>query len=131
MYRISKVETGRRIRKLMKERGISVREIQEEMELESPQAVYKWLNGRAVPGIENLLMLARLLRVPMEEMLVLEADDFCDTKKMAEWEKKHPPVFIAYRFWEMNSVRKADAERLSYYIEDLAQERLRSITCAN
>ncbi len=49
MYRISKVETGNRIRKLMRERGISVREIQDEMELESPQSVYKWLNGKSVP----------------------------------------------------------------------------------
>ena len=76
-------------------------------------------------------MLARLLRVPMEEMLVLEAEDFDDTKKMAEWEKNHPPIFVAYRFWDTNPVRKADAERLLFFIEDPAQERLRTITCAH
>ncbi len=131
MYRISKAETGNRIRKLMRERGISVREIQDEMELESPQSVYKWLNGKSVPTTENLLMLAKLLRVPMEEMLVLEAEDFCDTKRMAEWEKNHPPIFIAYRFWDTNPVRKADAERLLFFTEDPAQERLRNVRGAH
>ena len=57
MYRISKVETGRRLRKLMNWHGVTVREVQEEMELESPQAIYKWLNGRALPSLENLLIL--------------------------------------------------------------------------
>ena len=68
MYRISKVETGRRLRKLLDWHGVTVREIQEEMGLESPQAIYKWLNGRALPSIENLLILGRLLNVPMEDI---------------------------------------------------------------
>lgn len=45
MYRISKIETGKRIRRLLRECGVTVRDVQEEMELESPQAIYKWLNG--------------------------------------------------------------------------------------
>lgn len=131
MYRISKIETGRRIRRMMAENGVTVREVQEEMGLESPQAVYKWLNARAMPSTENLLILAKLLRVPMEELIVLEPENEFESERKQEWQKDHPPVFMAYRFWETNPVRKADAERLSLFIEDLAQERLRAISCAN
>lgn len=131
MYRVSKIETGKQIRKLMKANGVTVREIQEEMDLESPQAVYKWLNGRSLPSTENLLFLAKLLRVPMEEMLVLESQCAYEREKELQWTKDHPPVFLAYRFCKTNLVRKADAERFSSLIEDLAQERLRSLTCAH
>ena len=85
MYRISKVETGRRLRKLMNWHGVTVREVQEEMELESPQAIYKWLNGRALPSTENLLILGRLLNVSMEDILVAE-------QNAEERERKHCQV---------------------------------------
>ena len=131
MYRISKKETGKRIRKLLRENGVTVREVQEEMDLESPQAVYKWLNGKALPSTENLLMLAKLLCVPMEEILVLEPPCKDDRERKDNWTKKHPPVFLAYRFRETNPIRKADAERFSLIIEDLAQEQLRKLICAH
>ena len=131
MYRISRVETGKRIRRLLKENGVTVREVQEQMELESPQAVYKWLGGKSTPSIENLLILAKMLYIPMEELLVLENENIYEKEKKAKWAKIHPPIFMAYRFWETSPVRQADAERLSLFIEDLAQERLRVVNCAN
>ena len=130
MYRISKIETGKRIRRLLRECGVTVRDVQEEMELESPQAIYKWLNGKSLPATENLLILSKMLRIPMEEMLVTEKQNQYEAEKQAEWKIKHPPLFMAYRFWETNPVRRADAERYSL-IEDLVQERLRKISCAN
>lgn len=131
MYRISKAGTGKRIRRLLGEYGLTVREVQEEMELESPQAVYKWLNGKATPSIENLLVLAKMLHLPMEELIVLEDEDEYEAEKRMKWEKNHPPLFMSYRFWETNPVRRADAERLSLLVEDMAQERLRVISCAD
>lgn len=70
--RISKKGTGKNIRKLLAEKEITVREIQEEMELDSPQAVYKWLNGKALPSLENLMTLGNILNVSMEEILAVE-----------------------------------------------------------
>lgn len=127
MCRISKEETGKKIRKLMAEYGVTVREIQEEMELESPQAVYKWLNGKALPSTENLLILGRLLHVPMETMLVTEEDP----ERRREWEKNHPKVFMAHLVWGANPVHQADARRLSRYFEYPAEERLLTVSLAN
>lgn len=131
MYRISNEETGKRIRRLLREYGVTVREIQEEIGLESPQAIYKWLNGRSLPSTENLLILAKLLHLPMEELIVLEKENEYETEQRNEWEKNHPPMLMGYRLWQNSPIHKADAERLSLFIEDLAQERLRSVTCAN
>lgn len=128
MYRISKVETGKRIRKLMAECGVTVREIQEEMELESPQAVYKWLNGKALPSTENLLILGRLLQVPLEMMLVTEEDE---PERRMEWEKNHPPIFVGHLLSSPNPVRRADGLRLMNFLEYPMEERFRNVKYAN
>ena len=128
MYQISKMETGKRIRKLMTELGVTVREVQEGMNLESPQAVYKWLNGKALPSVENLVVLGKLLHVPVEELVVLEKED---AEQEQAWKKKHPPVFMAHRLNICEPVRKADAKRWSVYVENMAQERLRVVMDAD
>lgn len=125
MYRISKVETGRRLRKLMSWHGVTVREVQEEMELESPQAIYKWLNGRALPSTENLLILGHLLNVPMEDMLVTEQDSLGIERKRL-WEEKHPPAFMSFRMRSEEPVREVDERRFCQYLDFLEDERLRS-----
>lgn len=125
MYRISKVETGRRLRKLMNWYGVTVREVQEEMELESPQAIYKWLNGRALPSTENLLILGRLLNVSMEDMLVVEQDSLGKRRKKM-WDEKHPPAFLSFRMRSEEAIHDADERRLCQYLDFLEQERLRA-----
>lgn len=47
--------TGSRIQSLRKERGLSVRDIQEFFHFEEPRAIYKWLNGQSIPSVDNLL----------------------------------------------------------------------------
>ncbi len=125
MYRISKVETGKKIRKLMNRYGVTVREVQEEMELESPQAVYKWLNGRAIPSTENLLILGKLLNVPMEDMLVLEQDSIDPERKNA-WDEKHPPAFMAFKMRVEEPVREVDTLRFMHLLEEVETERMRT-----
>lgn len=71
---ISNRETGLRIRKLLAERQISVREVQERMGLESTQAVYKWLHGKSLPSLENMAGLSQMLGVSIEEILVNTAE---------------------------------------------------------
>ena len=123
MYRISKVETGRRLRKLMNWHGVTVREVQEEMELESPQAIYKWLNGRALPSTENLLILGRLLNVSMEDILVAEQNSE-ERERKKRWDEKHPPAFMSFKMRTEDPVRDVDSYRFSQYMELPEQERV-------
>lgn len=66
----SLLKTGERIRKLRKEKEISVEEIRRYLQLESTQAIYKWEKGKCFPQADNLLALARLFRVSPFEILV-------------------------------------------------------------
>ena len=69
---INLVETGRRIERRRQEAGLTVRDLQGYFGFEYPQAIYKWQHGKCLPTVDNLLALARLLRVSMEDLLVYE-----------------------------------------------------------
>lgn len=69
-------ETGKRIASLIKSRGYTVKDIQQICGFENPQAVYKWLSGRSLPSIDNLLILSRVLHMNMEEILVVDGGFF-------------------------------------------------------
>ena len=64
--------TGRNIARLRRQAGMTVRELQTYFGFEYPQAIYKWQHGECLPSVDNLLALARLLGVPMEDLLVYE-----------------------------------------------------------
>ena len=71
---IQQEATGKRIRQLIREKGYSVRDIQEAMGFESPQAVYKWLSGKCLPNLDNFLILSRILHTSIEDILVVDGD---------------------------------------------------------
>lgn len=71
---IQPIETGKHIKELMLNNGYSVRDIQNVMGFEQPQAVYKWLSGKSLPTIDNLVILSRLLHTNIENILVIDED---------------------------------------------------------
>ena len=66
--------TGKRIKELLRDNGYSVKDIQEVMGFENPQAVYKWLSGKSLPSLDNLLILSKLLHTSIEDILVVDGD---------------------------------------------------------
>ena len=66
---IDKKETRIDIRRIMDERGITVKNVQEYLNLDSAQSVYHWLNGISMPSIDNLYALSELVCVPMDEIV--------------------------------------------------------------
>ena len=66
---IQQKETGSRIKSLLRESGYTVRDIQNAMGFENPQAVYKWISGKCLPSLDNFLILSRLLNI-----LVIDGD---------------------------------------------------------
>ena len=72
MPAIDMIATGRNILRLREEAGLTVRDLQGYFGFEYPQAIYKWQHGKCLPTVDNLLALARLLRVSMEDLLVYE-----------------------------------------------------------
>ena len=69
---IDLVETGRSIERHRRQANLTVRDLQAFFGFEYPQAIYKWQHGECLPSVDNLLALAKLLRVPMEDLLVYD-----------------------------------------------------------
>jgi len=64
--------TGENIEKLRKEAGLSVKELQKIFGFGTPQAIYKWQHGTALPTVDNLVLLSAIFHVPIEEILIVE-----------------------------------------------------------
>lgn len=65
------VATGQNINKLRKRAGISVKQLQDVLGFNTPQAIYKWFNGVSMPTIDNLVILAAVLGVTIDEIIVV------------------------------------------------------------
>ena len=70
--RISLEKTGLNIIKLMDDNNITVKQLQEIMGFENPQAIYKWRRGECLPTIDNLIILANIFNVKVDSLLVLD-----------------------------------------------------------
>ena len=64
--------TGRNIKRLRYERGLTVRDVQDYFGFEAPQAIYRWESGKTLPLIDNLVALGQLFAVPIESILVMK-----------------------------------------------------------
>ena len=71
---INLVATGQNIVRLRKAAGLSVKDLQDIFGFATPQAIYKWQHGAAMPTIDNLVVLAAVLAVTMDEIIVIDAD---------------------------------------------------------
>ena len=67
---INMQKTGENIVYLRKKAGLKVKEIQVAFDFTTPQAIYKWQHGTALPTIDNLVVLAFLLNATVDDILV-------------------------------------------------------------
>lgn len=74
MPTIDMVATGRNIMRLREVAGLTVRDLQDIFGFATPQAIYKWQHGTAMPTIDNLVVLAAVLDVPMDEIIVIDVN---------------------------------------------------------
>lgn len=64
--------TGKNINVLRKRAGLSVKDLQDVFGFGTPQAIYKWQRGIALPTIDNLVVLAAVLQVRIDEILIID-----------------------------------------------------------
>jgi len=69
---IDMTATGMNITRLRKNAGMTVRDLQEIFGFATPQAIYKWQRGEAMPTLDNMIVLAAVFNVTVEEILVLQ-----------------------------------------------------------
>ena len=64
--------TGQNITKLRKDAGLTVRDLQGMFGFTTPQAIYKWQKGTAMPTLDNLVVLAVVFNVPIDDILIVD-----------------------------------------------------------
>ena len=69
---IDMTATGMNITRLRKNAGMTVRDLQEIFGFSTPQALYKWQRGEAMPTLDNMIVLAAVFNVTVDEILVLQ-----------------------------------------------------------
>ena len=61
--------TAKNISRLMSEAGMTVNDFQKAVGV-SIQAVYKWLNGKTLPTVDNLVIIADIFGVTIDDLIV-------------------------------------------------------------
>lgn len=74
MPTIDMIATGRNIVKLRERAGLTVRNLQDIFGFTTPQAIYKWQHGTAMPTIDNLVVLSAVLDVPLDDIIVIDSN---------------------------------------------------------
>ena len=69
---IDMIRTGQNISRLRKQAGLSVKDLQDIFGFATPQAIYKWQQGAALPTIDNLVVLAAALQVRLDDILLID-----------------------------------------------------------
>lgn len=98
--------TGANILALRRQRGLSVREVQEWFGFDSPRAIYKWQKGQTLPSVDNLYALSVLLGVSMEQILMPQKRQMGTTEEKTQLQERIAAAFFCWccRFCEILSV---------------------------
>ena len=69
---IDMTATGINITRLRINAGLTVRELQMIFGFSTPQAIYKWQHGDALPTLDNMVVLAAVFGVRMDDILIVQ-----------------------------------------------------------
>ena len=69
---INVIKTGQNINALRIKADMSVKDMQRVFGFTTPQAIYKWIHGINLPTIDNMVILASIFNVTVDEIIVVE-----------------------------------------------------------
>ena len=69
---INMTATGNNIMRMRISAGLTVRDIQDVFGFSTPQAIYKWQRGTALPTVDNLAVLAAVFGVKIDDILIFQ-----------------------------------------------------------
>ncbi|MBR3671709.1 MAG: helix-turn-helix transcriptional regulator [Spirochaetia bacterium] len=118
---IDVAETSRRFKSLREQHNLSVAKLQKIFSMENPQSIYNWENPekKVLPCLDNLVILAKLYQVRIDELLVIRED----TSSVDSVKEQAEPFNISVEtiaFIKQNSSEKVLAALEKYYGVSLA-----------
>lgn len=69
---IDMTATGNNINRMRINAGLTVKDLQDIFGFSSPQAIYKWQRGTALPTVDNLVVLATVFGVRIDDILIFQ-----------------------------------------------------------
>ena len=69
---INMTATGKNIMRLRINAGMTVKDLQDVFGFTTPQAIYKWQRGTAMPTLDNMVALAAVFGVTIDEIIVVQ-----------------------------------------------------------
>lgn len=72
---VDMIQTGKNISRLRKQSGLSAADLQAALGLSSPRAIFKWQRGDSIPSVDNLVVLAFLFGVHIDDILAVSTAD--------------------------------------------------------
>ena len=69
---IDMTATGINITRLRVNAGLTVKDLQKIFGFSTPQAIYKWQRGAALPTVDNLVVLAAIVGVKIDDILIFQ-----------------------------------------------------------
>ena len=67
---IDMTATGINITRMRVNAGLTVKDVQDVFGFSTPQAIYKWQRGTALPTVDDLVVLAPLFAVKIDDILI-------------------------------------------------------------
>lgn len=67
---INMIATGQNIQQLRIKAGLSVVNLQQVFGFSTPQAIYKWQRGTALPTLDNMVVLSAVFNTSIDNILV-------------------------------------------------------------
>ena len=67
---IDMTATGINITRMRINAGLTVKDLQDVFGFSTPQAIYKWQRGTALPTVDNLVVLATVFGVRIDDILI-------------------------------------------------------------
>lgn len=69
---IDMTATGINITRMRINAGLTVKDLQDIFGFSTPQAIYKWQRGMALPTVDNLVVLATVFGVRIDDILIFQ-----------------------------------------------------------
>ena len=69
---IDMTATGINIIRMRVNAGLTVKDLQDIFGFSTPQAIYKWQRGTALPTVDNLVVLAAVFGVKIDDILIFQ-----------------------------------------------------------
>lgn len=69
---IDMAATGINITRMRINAGLTVKDLQDIFGFSTPQAIYKWQRGTALPTVDNLVVLATVFGVRIDDILIFQ-----------------------------------------------------------